>query len=57
MMTEIDMWWYGETAQEESARRADEFGGAGDPIGAACWRRIIGAIEELENMTPYGLLH
>ena len=65
MMTEIDiwraaylmLWWYGETAQEESARRADEFGGAGDPIGAACWRRTIGAIEELENMTPYGLLH
>jgi len=65
MMTEIDiwraaylmLWWYGETAQEESARRADEFCTAGDPVGAACWRRIIGAIGELENTTASGLLH
>jgi hypothetical protein len=51
------LWWYGETAQEESARRANEFCAAGDPVGAACWRRIIGAIGELENTTPCGLMH
>jgi len=49
MMTEIDiwraaylmLWWYGETAQAESARRADEFAADRDPAGEACWRRII----------------
>jgi hypothetical protein len=59
-MTEIDiwraaylmLWWYGETAQKEGARRADEFSAAGDPIGEACWRRIIDAIGQLGNMTP-----
>jgi hypothetical protein len=65
MMTEIDiwraaylmLWWYGETAQEESARRADEFAADGDPAGEACWRRVIDAIEQLANTTPSGLLH
>jgi hypothetical protein len=65
MMTEIDiwraaylmLWWYGDTAQEESARRADEFALDGDPTGEACWRRIIDAIEQLANRTPIGLLH
>ena len=64
-MTEIDiwraaylmLWWYGETAQEESARRADEFAAYGDPGGEACWRRVIDAIEQLANTTPFGLLH
>ena len=65
MMTEIDiwraaclmLWWYGETAQEESARRAAEFAADGDPAGEACWRRVIDAIEQLANTTPSGLLH
>jgi hypothetical protein len=65
MMTEIDiwraaylmLWWYGDTAQEESARRADEFALDGDPAGQACWRRIIDAIEQLANTSPIGLLH
>ena len=65
MMTEIDIWraaslmlgWYGETAQEESARRADEFAADGDPGGEACWRRVIDAIEQLANTTPSGLMH
>ena len=64
MMTEIDiwraaylmLWWYGETAQEESARRAAEFAADGDPAGEACWRRVIDAIEQLPNTTPFGLL-
>jgi hypothetical protein len=38
-MTEIEiwraaylmLWWYGATAEQESARRADELVGAGDP--------------------------
>ena len=65
MMTEIDiwraaylmLWWYGETAQEEGARRAAEFAADGDPAGSACWRRVIDAIEQLANTTPFGLLH
>jgi len=65
MMTEIDiwraaclmLWWYGETAQEEGARRAAEFAADGDPAGEACWRRVIDAIEQLANTTPSGLLH
>jgi hypothetical protein len=65
MMTEIDiwraaylmLWWYGDTAQEESARRADEFALDGDPAGQACWRRIIDAIEQLANTNSIGLLH
>jgi hypothetical protein len=56
-MTEIDiwraaylmLWWYGDTAQEESARRADEFAADGDPTGEACWLRIIDAIGQLPN--------
>ena len=64
-MTEIDiwraadlmLWWYGETAKEESARRADEFAADGDPAGEACWRRVIDAIEQLANTTPSGSLH
>jgi hypothetical protein len=65
MMTEIDiwraaylmLWWYGETAQEESARRADEFAADGDPTGEACWRRIIDVIGELASTTSSGLMH
>ena len=65
MMTEIDiwraaylmLWWYGDTAREESARRADEFASDGDPTGEACWRRIIDAIGHLANTTPIGLMH
>ena len=61
-MTESDIWraaclmlrWYGETAQEESARRADEFAAAGDPDGEAGWRRVIEVILELANPTPDG---
>ena len=64
-MTEIEIWraanlmlrWYGETAQQESARRADEFAAAGDPAGAAGWHRVIEAIGQLANRTPTGPLH
>src|ERR1700751_5198773 len=38
---------YRDTAQVESARRADELAAAGDTAGAAVWRRIIDAIGQL----------
>jgi hypothetical protein len=65
MMTEIDiwraaylmLWWYGETAQQESARRADEFAADGNTAGEACWRLVIDAIEQLASTTPCGLIH
>ena len=65
MMTEIDiwraaylmLWWYGDTAQEESARRADELAADGNSAGEASWRRIINVIGQLTNTTPSGLLH
>jgi hypothetical protein len=61
-MTEIDiwraaylmLWWYGDTAQEESARRADEFASDGDPVGEACWRRIIDVIGQLAKRLRSG---
>lgn len=64
-MTEIDVWraaylmlrWYGDTAQLESARRADEFTAAGDPDGAAGWRRIIDVIGRLANTKHSGPMH
>jgi hypothetical protein len=65
MMTEIDiwraaylmLWWYGDTAQEESARRADELAADGNSAREASWRRIINVIGQLANTTPSGLLH
>jgi hypothetical protein len=64
-MTEIEIWrtafvmlrWYGDTAREESARRADEFAAAGDPAGEAGWRRVIDAIGQLASTAPQGPLH
>ena len=64
-MTEIEIWraaylmlrWYGETAQHESARRADEFAAAGDADGAASWRRVIDAIHQLASAAAPGPLH
>jgi hypothetical protein len=65
MMSEIEiwrtaslmLWWYGATAQEESARRANEFAADGDPAGEACWRRIINVIAQLANTTRCGTIH
>jgi hypothetical protein len=64
-MTEIEIWraaylmlrWYGETAQQESARRADEFVTAADADGAASWHRVIDAIDQLASRTPPGPVH
>ena len=64
-MTEIEIWraaclmlrWYGATARQESARRAEEFAAAGDPQGQANWRRVIDIIGELATTAPSGPLH
>jgi hypothetical protein len=65
MIPEIDIWRvanlmlkrYGDVAEVESARRAEELAEAGDWAGEAVWRRIIDAIGQLENTTPTGPLH
>ena len=48
---------YGEKALEESAMRDDELAAAGDDKGAATWRRITIAVEQLANNTPSGPVH
>ena len=65
MIPEIDIWriatlmlkCYGDEADIESAIRAEELAEAGDWAGEAVWRRIVGAIGQLENTTPPGPLH
>jgi hypothetical protein len=65
MIPEIDIWriadlmlkCYGDDADIESAIRAEELAEAGDWRGEAVWRRIVGAIGQLENTTPTGPLH
>ena len=51
------LWWYGDTAEAESKRRAEELAADGDNAGVAVWRRIISAIGQLEDMTPPGPMH
>ena len=48
---------YGDEADIESAIRAEELAAAGDWVGEAVWRRIINAIGQLENTTPFEPLH
>jgi hypothetical protein len=48
---------YGDKALRESATRADELARAGDDDGAASWRRIMAAVEQLANRTPPGRVH
>ena len=65
MIPEIDIWRvanlmlkrYGDEADIESAIRAEELAEAGDRAGEAIWRRIIDAIGQLENTTPFGPMH
>jgi hypothetical protein len=65
VIPEIDIWRaanlmlkrYGEKALEESAARADELDSHDDYNGAAIWRRITAAVEQLENTTPPGPVH
>ena len=65
MIPEIDIWRaaqlmlkrYADKAADESAVRADELAAAGDDDGAATWRRITNAVEQLANNTPPGPVH
>ena len=62
MIDDIDVWRaarlmikrHGETAWFEAAQRADAFLEQGDIDGAAIWRRILKAIEELQDTAPRG---
>jgi len=65
MIPEIEIWRaatlmlkrYGEKALEESTKRVDELAAGKDYEGAAIWRRITTAVEQLANNTPPGRLH
>jgi hypothetical protein len=66
LIPEIDIWRaaqlmlkrYGDNALEESAARANELALAPAMTnGAATWRRIMAAVEQLANKTPSGRVH
>ena len=65
MIPEIDIWRaalvmlkrFGDNAPKESATRADNLETEGDRDGAATWRRITNAVEQLVNTTPTGPVH
>jgi hypothetical protein len=65
MIPEKDIWRaatlmlkrYGDKALAESAIRADQLNREGDFEGAAIWRWIVRAIEELANSKPPGPVH
>ncbi len=48
---------YGEDAPIEAAMRADAMIEAGDWDGLAVWRRILRAVEELQETGPGGKVH
>ena len=60
MIPEIDIFrsanalvkQHGEDAPIQAAMRADELLEAGDLDGAAVWRRVLRAIEELQGTEP-----
>lgn len=60
MIAEIDIWRsahilakrHGEDAGLRAAERADELLAAGDLDGAATWRRILAAVQELQSLAP-----
>ena len=64
-MDDLDIWRsakalidnYGEDATIHAAMRADELLARGDMDGAGTWRRVIQAIEKLENTEPDGAVH
>ena len=63
VMQEIDIWRvavlmvkrYANDAEANADRRADELETEGDQAGAAIWRRVTVAIEQLTDLT--GTLH
>jgi hypothetical protein len=48
---------FGDDAAKESAARAGNLETEGDRDGAATWRRITDAVEQLANPTPTGPVH
>jgi hypothetical protein len=48
---------YGEKALDESATRVDQLDAEGDAEGAATWRLIARAVEQLANTKPPGQVH
>jgi hypothetical protein len=65
VIPEIDIWRaallmlkrFGDNAPKESATHADNLETEGDRDGAAIWRRITDAVEQLANPTPTGPMH
>ena len=60
MIRDIDVWCcaavmikrYGDTADIEAAKRADEYGALGERDGQRVWLRIASAIVELSTVKP-----
>ena len=48
---------HADQAALQAAMRSDALLAAGDPDGAAVWRKIIAAIEVLQSTEPNGALH
>jgi hypothetical protein len=48
---------FGDNAPKESDARAGNLETEGDCDGAAIWRRITDAVEQLAKSTPTGLMH
>jgi hypothetical protein len=65
VIPEIDIWraanltlkHHGHKALEESAIRAVELAAAGGHDGAATWRRITAAVDQVTNDVPSEQLH
>lgn len=58
MIPEIDIWRtagimikrYGDAADIAACMHADEFGAMGDCAGMRVWLRILGAIDQMQNV-------
>jgi hypothetical protein len=61
IFAELDIWRaaqllvkrYGDDAAIQAGMRAEELPARGDDDGAATWRAIIRAVEELQRATPW----
>ena len=65
MIPDVDIWRaaalmlkrYGDNAQQESAKRADELAAEKDRDGTTIWCLIVDAVAQLANTTPSGPVH
>lgn len=65
MISDLDIWrtaWammkrYGDSAELEAARRADELLAQGDLAGQAVWLRVCRAVAGLLATAPDGVVH